>query len=136
MILYRDATGIVVGTQVEAKRMGKGWSQLIVPTDKQGLIDYLNAQPAIDDSYGPGADGALVGPPFQEIEDMDDGGQPVAPKVTAVPHANDFARRVLQEGRELDQIGDWIATTEGWQLGKLVDACLARMKQLKEGMKA
>jgi hypothetical protein len=53
MILYRDKTGVVVGTQAEAKRMGKGWTQLIVPTDKQGLIDYLNAQPAIDDAFGP-----------------------------------------------------------------------------------
>lgn len=45
MNLYRDATGVIVGTQVEAKRMGKGWVPIEVPTDKQGLIDYLNALP-------------------------------------------------------------------------------------------
>jgi len=48
MKLYRDAHGVVVGTQAEAKRMGKGWTAFEVPVDKQGLIDWLNAQePAV-----------------------------------------------------------------------------------------
>lgn len=45
MKLYRDTHGVIVGTQYEAKRMGKGWEQIDVPVDKQGLIDYLNAIP-------------------------------------------------------------------------------------------
>lgn len=46
MRLYKDATGVIVGTQAEARRMGKDWEQIDVPTDKQGLIDYLNARPS------------------------------------------------------------------------------------------
>lgn len=42
MRLYTTAAGVYVGTQVEAKRDGKGWQAEIVPTDKTGLIDYLN----------------------------------------------------------------------------------------------
>lgn len=42
MNLYLTADGRYVGTQAEAKRSGKGWTPEIVPTDKEGLIDYLN----------------------------------------------------------------------------------------------
>ena len=48
MKLYRDTHGVIVGTQYEAKRMGKGWEQIDVPVDKQGLIDYLNADHAVE----------------------------------------------------------------------------------------
>lgn len=43
MKLYRTATGTFVGTQDDARRGGKGWTQVDVPTDKQGLLGYLNA---------------------------------------------------------------------------------------------
>ena len=42
MKLYLTAAGIYAGTQVEAKADGKGWRLEEVPTDKYGLIDYLN----------------------------------------------------------------------------------------------
>lgn len=45
MKLYITAAGRYVGTQAEAKADGKGWTQVEVPTDKAGLIDYLNTLP-------------------------------------------------------------------------------------------
>lgn len=42
MNLYITADGRYVGTQVEAKKAGKGWTPETVPTDKEGLIAYLN----------------------------------------------------------------------------------------------
>jgi hypothetical protein len=42
--LYLTAKGRYVGTQDDAKRDGKGWSLAEVPTDKAGLIEYLNDQ--------------------------------------------------------------------------------------------
>lgn len=43
MKLYITAAGVYAGTQAEAKKDGKGWTLEEVPTDKQGLIDYLNS---------------------------------------------------------------------------------------------
>ena len=43
MRLYICADGSYVGTQAEAKAKGKGWMLEEVPTDKEGLIEYLNA---------------------------------------------------------------------------------------------
>lgn len=42
MKLYITAAGHYVGTQADAKAEGKGWRQVEVPTDKAGLLDYLN----------------------------------------------------------------------------------------------
>lgn len=36
------ANGQYVGTQAEARKIDKGFEQVEVPTDKEGLIDYLN----------------------------------------------------------------------------------------------
>ncbi len=68
MILYRDATGVIVGTQVEAKRMGKGWEQVNVPVDKQGLIDYLNATRLPDPDDVPfEVDQIVVAPEMRQV---------------------------------------------------------------------
>lgn len=42
MNLYRTAKGRFVGTQAEARKSGKGWVKVSVPTVKADLIDYLN----------------------------------------------------------------------------------------------
>ena len=43
MRLYRTRTGRWVGTQTDARADGKGWQQVEVPTDKPGLLTFLNA---------------------------------------------------------------------------------------------
>lgn len=37
------ANGLYVGTQAEAKKLDRDFTQVEVPTDKEGLINYLNA---------------------------------------------------------------------------------------------
>lgn len=59
MNLYLTAAGRYVGTQADAKAAGKGWKAEEVPTDKPGLIAYLNSLTR--------AGGASV--PFGEAED-------------------------------------------------------------------
>lgn len=58
MKLYLTAAGVYAGTQIEAKRDGKGWTPEEVPTDKQGLIDYLNALKHSEPTVTALADGA------------------------------------------------------------------------------
>ena len=52
MRLYRTAKGAWVGTQDDARKDGKGWTQVEVPTDKANLLAFLNATvaPANDNS--------------------------------------------------------------------------------------
>ena len=42
MNLYRDENGHWTGTQTDAKKTGAPWALVEVPTDKWGLISYLN----------------------------------------------------------------------------------------------
>lgn len=42
MRLYRTAKDRWVGTQDDARKDGRGWTQVEVPTDKPGLLTFLN----------------------------------------------------------------------------------------------
>tara|TARA_S200002703_G_scaffold78311_1_gene67431 strand:+ start:591 stop:965 length:375 start_codon:yes stop_codon:yes gene_type:complete len=44
MRLYKTTDGQWAGTQADAKKLGK-FQQVEVPTDKAGLLDFLNANP-------------------------------------------------------------------------------------------
>jgi hypothetical protein len=50
MRLYICIDGSFAGTQAEANAKGRGWTQVEVPTDKAGLIDYLNGM--VDEARG------------------------------------------------------------------------------------
>lgn len=117
MKLYRDAHGVIVGTQAEAKRMGKGWEPIEVPTDKQGLIDYLNA--------------SLHGP--VDTSDIPEADEAFFEKATLVL-PSETARRMLREGEELDQITGWIFELDGWRLARLLTATIERAAELKRGL--
>ena len=130
MNLYLTADGRYVGTQAEAKAAGKGWTPETVPTDKEGLIEYLNAhvnrQPI--DAI---PDGSIypAGTPFEEINPLT-----AAPDMTWKPTpapSNPDRDLKLQQGRELSQITDYIMDSEGWVLGNIVSASLERMSQLQ-----
>lgn len=45
MRLYKTRDGTFYGTQAEAKKADKKFQQVEVPTDKAGLIKYLNKPP-------------------------------------------------------------------------------------------
>lgn len=129
MNLYLTADGHYVGTQAEAKRSGKGWTPEAVPTDKEGLIDYLNACCATAKAV------AEAGLPVVCAEQETPHGfrQPVN-MATAAVSTNPVARFKLEQGREVDQITDYIMGVEGWALGNIVSAVLERMAQLAKGI--
>ena len=87
MRLYITQTGKYVGTQVEAKADGKDWHQVEVPTDKAGLIEYLN--------------GLRWSQQAQAIEDM------VAPEIT---NADPSIAMEKKEPKTVDQERAWTAT--------------------------
>lgn len=65
MIIYKDAVGVYVATQAEAKRLGKGWEQVEVPTTdgRVALCDWLNKQ-TFENNYGPEPDPLVIDGPY------------------------------------------------------------------------
>ena len=55
MRLYRTAKGTFVGRQDEARKDGKGWTEVDVPTTKPDLLAFLNDNiaPATNDNESP-----------------------------------------------------------------------------------
>lgn len=74
MRLYICIDGSFAGTQADAKAKGNGFTEVDVPTDKAGLIDYLNGM--VDEARGLTTDRAA---------DMAFGPIPTAPKPAAAP---------------------------------------------------
>jgi hypothetical protein len=149
MNLYLTADGRYVGTQAEAKKAGKGWTPETVPTDKEGLIDYLNA--LHDRLCGPLYDPDAVPQPFEGLEPVTVaqiaergsnsntivGINPLtaAPDMTWKPTpspSNPGRDLKLQQGRELTQITDYIMDSEGYVLGSILNAGLERAAQLSK----
>ena len=44
MRLYKNTLNQWFGTQAEARSSGHGWHEVNVPTDKAGLLEWLNSQ--------------------------------------------------------------------------------------------
>ena len=123
MNLYLTADGRYVGTQAEAKKAGKGWTPETVPTDKEGLIEYLNA--LHDRLCGPLYDPDAVPNSFEGLEPV------TVAQITEHKEAANSGRDLkLQQGRELTQITDYIMDSEGYVLGSILNAGLERAAQL------
>lgn len=126
MRLYMTADGTVVGTQKDA---GKGRSELNVPTDKAGLIEFLNTYrplPVGSDDPQP----TFAGKP-----------QPVRthiPDPIVKPMSNDEATTwerpkqppVFSAGPDVDTICETSHDLEGHQLGNVAHAVACRFKEL------
>lgn len=78
MKLYITAAGVYAGTQVEAKADGKGWQLEEVPTDKYGLIDYLNKLVHKGSGLPPFAPEPVAPPTPEERKFLTDGPRPVS----------------------------------------------------------
>jgi hypothetical protein len=147
MRLYLTAAGIFAGTQVEAKRDGKGWHEEIVPTDKTGLIDYLNKL-----KFGDCA--SMVEPP-QPVTAQDEqeealgeglaGDSPITPETLEGPSTgltggrwgapgHRLAERAafLGTSEEIALLADRIGELDGWPLGQVALAAASRLKELAE----
>ena len=147
MRLYITAAGVYAGTQVEAKRDGKGWHEEIVPTDKTGLIDYLNKL-----KYGDCVDMVEVQPvdaglttsekieaETAEIESNWERPTRVEPALAA-PYGEprmpsmptDTGRFKLRVGNEADQIAEYILDekTPAFAVSTILGAAMERVERL------
>lgn len=120
MNLYLTADGRYVGTQAEAKKAGKGWTPETVPTDKEGLIEYLNDMTVTASVQ-----------PIREAsnETIRQSNSEEAQREAAIRMTPDRDLK-LQQGRELSQITDYIMESEGYVLGSILNAGLERAAQL------
>jgi hypothetical protein len=108
MNLYITAAGRYVGTQAEAKRDGKGWTPETVPTDKEGLIAYLNEHcaPKVVASWKLASEPvpAEAANPFAEPEDINP--LTASPEMTWKPV--EPQRKVASSSFEATEIEDFI----------------------------
>lgn len=88
MKLYRTATGTWAGTQSDA---GKGFTQVDVPTDKPGLLAFLNTHATGD-----------------AVETVDAGGDPVL--LILESNASTFGRYLEAALERLGELGE-----DGWK---------------------
>jgi hypothetical protein len=147
MRLYLTAAGVYAGTQAEAKRDGKGWQLEEVPTDKYGLIDYLNALKFASVETGvPVADfrelhkgvsktaqdqqdealGDVLERPAKETLDYYDR----ALDRTVPQHRLAERAAFLGTSEEMAVLTDRIGQLDGWPLGQVALAAAARLKEL------
>ena len=134
MNLYLTADGRYVGTQAEAKKAGKGWTPETVPTDKEGLIDYLNALPTAMKA-GRAFDKTVIMSEPIDPDEFEINPLTAAPDMTWKPTpapSNPDRDLKLQQGRELSQITDYIMDSEGYVLGSILNAGLERAAQLSK----
>lgn len=130
MKLYLTAAGIYAGTQAEAKRDGKGWQLEEVPTDKYGLIDYLNKLKFGD---GGAVDQSGVTLPMTAQDEQDEvlEALPVQRFAdTAKEHRLAERAAYLGTSEEVTMITDRIGELDGWPLGQVALAAASRLKEL------
>jgi hypothetical protein len=146
MRLYLTAAGIYAGTQVEAKRDGKGWHEEIVPTDKTGLIDYLNAlrfkevAPPIPATHEEWRTLHEQQPVLSEPETAQDQQDEVLEEAaireafqrTVPQHRLAERAAFLGTSEEIALLADRIGELDGWPLGQVALAAASRLKELAE----
>ena len=130
MNLYRDAHGVIVGTQAEAKRMGKGWVPIEVPTDKQGLIAYLNSLVLADtDDYPPAPEGLPIADWCKLNE-----GVPLSHRHATQAEVDAMftppPAKVPGNGPTVDDMVETIMELDGFKLGNVAVAVTERISQL------
>jgi hypothetical protein len=143
MIFYQvlgtsSAPCCLVGTQVDAKRLAKergtSWEQVDVPTDKNGLMEYVNQLKA-------GINAEMHHRPNEEInESLLTLGTPYRPDATAdrtvcprckFDHVS--AKRYAEANTKLattDARVAWIEQADAGQLGDLAAAVAQRFEQM------
>jgi len=150
MRLYH-AAGVYVGTQADAKRLDKDFTQVEVPTDKDGLMAFLNrAKIAPQNAVGAPPVVTAPGKTFEYegqlgVEDADDisdllGGEPTHQPATirtglpseAFQPAPTTAERVVSQidTPGIEQIVEVIATSKGQSLRRFAGAVAVRFAEL------
>jgi hypothetical protein len=133
MKLYIDATGKYVAKQDEAKRAGKGWHQVEVPTTdgRQALADYLNAlrwseQKIVEQDFQ--TVGTVTGDPHSEDDHK--------PAFTQEQVDEMFTPSTKVIDLPRDKVCELISTYEGTDLGYVALEVAARFEALAKGARA
>jgi hypothetical protein len=137
MKLYLTAAGIYAGTQVEAKADGKGWRLEEVPTDKYGLIDYLNKLtfdlkgPLYDPTAKPNEFVGLKPVTVITPEALEGPSERLSEARTG-PKGHRIAERAALMGTsdEVAILAERIGELDGWPLGQMALAVASRFKEL------
>lgn len=125
MRLYRTAAGHWHGTQDAARAdAGRDWQQIEVPTDKPGLLAWLNEQGA---------------PPSAKPAPFDDAPLLAAPPTPAKASPDSCAKcartpraaETLAQGDDVEAIGAWLWQAAPWQLERLFAVIGARVGELR-----
>jgi len=142
MRLYH-AAGVYVGTQADAKRLDKDFTQVEVPTDKDGLMAFLN-RAKIAPQNAVGAPPVVTAPLTEdEADDICDllGLEPEVVKAhneimddltwAEAPAPMTAARVVSQiDTPGIEQIVEVIATSKGQSLRRFAGAVAVRFAEL------
>lgn len=131
MVIFYDAAGTLVATQAEAKNLDKNFTKIDIPTDKEGLLTWINherwrltpyGQPNELEPYGEAGrdqlavEGSSPSPPqpFLGQTMVDEGG------------AAEMAQALSETSIE-----DQILTLDGAEFGRVLTATLDRLGELK-----
>lgn len=117
MRIYKTQAGRWAGTQAEA---GKGFTQIEVPTDKPGLLVWLNENAADD-------------PPIIQEERRVEGFQ-IPPEPRA--ELDDTKARkaeLIAKGKDVEALGEWIFEAEIWELERIFGMLATRLGEMRKG---
>jgi hypothetical protein len=141
MNLYITAAGRYVGTQAEARQDGKGWTPETVPTDKDGLIAYLNRLTAMPRALNAQAETNQRVASRSVLEDLTwKEADPSAPQptlreavvLTQAKVDEMFTPRPVAKLTDIAGTTDFIRGLDGFALGQIIGAALDRAAELKE----
>ncbi len=125
------AAGRLVGTQAEAKDLDRNFEQHDVPTDKDGLMAYVNDLLERIDQASGGAqpEGAVVTPELEPASAPE-----LAPPPPRAPQPDEAdTRRKLAlalRGMEADAVEEKILEAKGPVFGRFMSAAIGRLGEL------
>lgn len=144
MKLYLANGVTYIGTQADAKRADKGFKQVEVPTDKEGLIAFLNAAQVKAFAAGQASTGTigqtegidLIAPEPRKVGMVPELGMGygVAERYTLKPDADMYetvADRVLSPP-DADGIVQRIMAASGYELKRYASAVAQRFAKMGE----
>lgn len=135
MKLYRILGHAWAGTQADAKAASKEhkapWRAVEVPTDKPGLLAFLTARNVAGNEDEAAQPIVIAAPLVREPLDLPRD-EPVTLSIAIAPPAAETPGQFkLRQGREADDIVEYVLGAEGFVLANIMGACLERLQQLQ-----
>ena len=133
MIFYQvncaDGTKQLSPTQAEAKAIDRNFKQVDIPTDKLGLMNYLNVlmsviRPSAEPTPAPSE--GVEPHPHQEAPESE------RPTFSNKPKAERELRRAekIAESQDIDALTAWMFEAPAFQVERIFDALACRMREL------